>query len=75
MWIVDKLTRGSGTILGFAQFPGGDASTDGVVMADQYFGTTGTAQSPFDGGRTTTHEVGHFLNLRHIWGDLTMWFR
>ncbi|SEE01242.1 Por secretion system C-terminal sorting domain-containing protein [Tenacibaculum sp. MAR_2010_89] len=69
MWIVDKLTRGSGTILGFAQFPGGAASTDGVVMADQYFGTTGTAQSPFDGGRTTTHEVGHFLNLRHIWGD------
>jgi chitodextrinase len=69
MWIVDKLTRGSGTILGFAQFPGGAAATDGVVMADQYFGTTGTAAAPFDGGRTTTHEVGHYLNLRHIWGD------
>ena len=25
--------------------------------------------SPFDKGRTTTHEVGHYLNLRHIWGD------
>ena len=69
MWIVDNLTRGSQTILGFAQFPWDtDKSTDGVVMADQYFGTTGTAQSPFDGGRTTTHEVGHFFGLRHIWG-------
>ena len=70
MWIVDNITRPTGgTILGYAQFPGGAASTDGVVMADQYFGTTGTAQAPFDGGRTTTHEVGHYLNLRHIWGD------
>ncbi|CAL2080413.1 GEVED domain-containing protein [Tenacibaculum sp. 190524A02b] len=70
MWIVDKLTRGTRTILGFAQFPWDtDKSTDGVVMADQYFGTTGTALAPFDGGRTTTHEVGHYLGLRHIWGD------
>ncbi len=70
MWIVDNLTTTQGgTILGYAQFPGGAASTDGVVMADQYFGTTGTASAPFDGGRTTTHEVGHYLNLRHIWGD------
>ncbi len=38
-------------------------------MSPQYFGTTGTAQAPFDGGRTTTHEVGHWMNLRHIWGD------
>lgn len=58
-----------GGILGYAQFPGGSASTDGVVVSPQYFGTTGTAQSPFDGGRTATHEVGHWLNLRHIWGD------
>jgi chitodextrinase len=74
MWIVDNLIRntntGTATILGFAQFPWDtDASTDGVVMADQYFGTTGTAQAPFDGGRTTTHEVGHYFGLRHIWGD------
>ena len=58
-----------GNILGYAQFPGGPASTDGVVVSPQYFGTTGTASAPFDGGRTTTHEVGHYLNLRHIWGD------
>ena len=58
-----------GGILGYAQFPGGNASTDGIVVSPQYFGTNGTAQAPFDGGRTTTHEVGHWLNLRHIWGD------
>ena len=55
--------------LGYAQFPGGPASTDGVVCDYQYVGTTGTATSPFDLGRTGTHEVGHWLNLYHIWGD------
>ena len=56
-------------LLGYAQFPGGRASTDGVVIDYQYFGDMGTATSPFNKGRTTTHEVGHWLNLRHIWGD------
>ncbi len=59
-----------GGILGYAQFPGGgSASTDGVVIGFNYFGTTGTATAPFNKGRTATHEVGHWLNLRHIWGD------
>ncbi len=61
----------SGGILGYAQFPGGAASTDGVVIGYTCFGTTGTAQAPFNKGRTATHEVGHWLNLRHIWGDAT----
>lgn len=59
----------SGGLLGYAQFPGGPAETDGVVIAYTAFGDTGTAASPFDKGRTATHEVGHWLNLRHIWGD------
>ena len=58
-----------GGILGYAQFPGGNPATDGVVNGYQYFGTTGTATAPFNLGRTMTHEVGHYLNLRHIWGD------
>jgi len=57
------------SFLGYAQFPGGPANTDGVVVGYQYFGNIGTASAPFDLGRTTTHEVGHWLNLRHIWGD------
>jgi hypothetical protein len=55
--------------LGYAQFPGGAAETDGVVVRHNSFGTTGTAEAPYDGGRTATHEIGHWLNLRHIWGD------
>lgn len=70
IWIVPSITSGGqGGILGYAQFPGGPAGTDGVVIAHNYFGTTGTAQAPFNKGRTGTHEVGHWLNLRHIWGD------
>jgi hypothetical protein len=58
-----------GGLLGYAQFPGGPARTDGVVILHSAFGTTGTVQAPFDLGRTATHEIGHWLNLRHIWGD------
>ncbi len=57
------------SLLGYAQFPGGPPQTDGVVILHSAFGTTGSARSPFDGGRTATHEIGHWLNLFHIWGD------
>jgi hypothetical protein len=56
-------------LLGYAQFPGGPTATDGVVITYRAFGTMGTAESPFNLGRTATHEVGHYFNLRHIWGD------
>lgn len=61
----------SSGLLGYAQFPGGSSSTDGVVIDDNAFGRTGTASAPFNKGRTATHEVGHWMNLRHIWGDTT----
>ena len=63
-------------LLGYAWPPSDLASypeTDGVVIDFRAFGTIGTAGTDgFDGyalGRTTTHEVGHWLNLNHIWGD------
>jgi len=56
-------------LLGYAQFPGGPAATDGVVILNIGFGTVGTAAAPYNLGRTTVHEVGHWLNLNHIWGD------
>jgi len=59
----------TGGLLGYAQFPGGPSATDGVVINYKAFGTIGTAQVPFNKGRTATHEVGHYFNLRHIWGD------
>jgi len=59
----------SDRLLGYAQFPGGPSNTDGVVILNTAFGTTGSAAAPFNLGRTASHEIGHFLNLRHIWGD------
>lgn len=57
-------------LLGYAQFPGGTKMTDGVVINYAAFGAGGTAKAPFNLGRTATHEVGHFLNVFHIWGDV-----
>ncbi|KAA9333440.1 T9SS type A sorting domain-containing protein [Hymenobacter busanensis] len=54
-------------LLGYAQFPGGAAATDGVVCL--YSSTPGGAATNYNKGRTATHEIGHWLNLRHIWGD------
>ncbi|HKO38520.1 MAG TPA: zinc metalloprotease [Solirubrobacterales bacterium] len=56
-------------LLGYAQFPGGPAKTDGVVILYTAFGTKGAVKAPFNKGRTATHEIGHYLGLRHIWGD------
>ena len=65
-----------GGTLGFATFPDDlatDPFMDGVVIRYEAFGDIGTAGTGTfqanDGGRTATHEVGHWLNLRHIWGD------
>lgn len=82
MWSV-KFTDTS--LLGYAQFPdstlagmtgmGGASDTDGVVCNYATFGSSdfndGTflTNAPYDKGRTMTHEVGHWLGLRHIWGD------
>jgi hypothetical protein len=71
IWVVNYINYGGQEVLGYAQFPGGPAATDGVVIGYRYFGNTGTALAPFNLGRTATHEVGHYLNLRHIWGDAT----
>ena len=59
----------SGGVLGYAQFPGGAAATDGIVLL--YSSLPGGTATNYNGGRTATHEVGHWVNLRHIWGDAT----
>ena len=71
IWVVNKMQAYGSTILGYAQFPGGAAATDGVVIGYNFFGRTGVLSAPFNKGRTATHEVGHWMNLRHIWGDAT----
>ena len=64
------ITNIEGGILGWGQFPdAGSIYTDGVVVDYRHFGTLGTAISPYNLGRTTTHELGHYFNLFHLWGD------
>jgi hypothetical protein len=67
MWVAN-FTDG---LLGFATFPGASVALDGFVVDTEAFGTLGTATAPFNLGRTATHEIGHWLNLIHIWGDDT----
>jgi hypothetical protein len=77
IWISDA--HSSTGILGYATFPagsglsgspsGGSASTDGIWVGAKFFGNMGSVQSPYNKGRTATHETGHWLGLRHIDGD------
>lgn len=67
VWVVNNIggdLPGGGIILGYAQFPAsGLLSTDGIaVIASNINVAT-------QGGRTATHEVGHWLSLIHVWGD------
>lgn len=54
-------------LLGYSSAPGSPADKDGVVIKYNIFGTT--AGGNFNMGRTAVHEVGHWLNLKHLWGD------
>jgi hypothetical protein len=78
VWVSDG---GSSGLLGYATFPGGTTlgglsgaetnSNSGVWVTYKGLGNTGTVASPYNYGRTLTHESGHYFGLRHIWGDGT----
>ncbi len=75
------VTSMSGNYLGYTQFPDGTGlpglepvngleASDGIMIDYRYFGVGGTVSSrSYNQGRTTTHEVGHWLGLLHTWGD------
>lgn len=71
IWICDMYSGGSPLVLGYAQFPGGDPLTDGLVLTYQHTGYRpwDASADPANLGRTASHEVGHYMGLRHIWGD------
>ncbi|PKF72404.1 zinc metalloprotease [Chryseobacterium sp. PMSZPI] len=67
IWIVNNMSGGT---LGYAYYPGTiTAALDGVVIAAPYIGTGSGTAAPYNLGRTATHEVGHYLNLPHLWGN------
>lgn len=81
IWVVSKIANPLGEVLGYATFPAmsnlsgipddavGTATTDGLVIGYKYFGTIGAVEPTYNLGRTSTHEIGHWLGLRHISGD------
>ena len=56
-----------GRTAGYASFPGDAMEKDGVVISHRVFGVNTFAG--YEMGKTAVHEVGHWLGLRHIWGD------
>lgn len=66
IWIGDMSIFNSAFVLGYATFPGGDPALDGVVIQYDYIGRNA---KPNFLGKTTVHEVGHWLGMRHIWAD------
>ncbi len=56
--------------LGYSSVPGSDGSKDGLVINYTVFGMMNTS-APHSLGRIAVHEVGHWLGLRHIWGDVS----
>lgn len=55
-------------VVGYSSIVGGPENVDGIVVAFGAFGETNTLAG-YDKGRTAVHEVGHWLNLKHLWGD------
>ena len=80
IWTTDE--NASTGLLGFGTFPAasgltgipggtGTSTTDGLWCWAKSFGNTGTLDPSYNKGRTATHEIGHWLGMRHIWGDGT----
>jgi len=80
IWVLDL----GQSLLGYATIPNpvttglgglgppyGSATSDGIVCLNTAFGSIGSAAPPYNKGRTATHESGHWLGLRHTWGDAT----
>ena len=68
IWVCDLYSG----LLGYSQFPGGAKNTDGNVID---YAVTGNQMYPwtygpdYAGGRVLVHEIGHWLDLRHPWGN------
>lgn len=61
----------AGGIVAYASPLGGPKDRDGIAIRPGAFGKGGTAGAPYNLGRSLVHEVGHWLGLRHIWGDVS----
>lgn len=82
IWVTPDINVSGFPVLGYATFPAGSglsgltsgfgtATSDGVVLWYKAVGRVGLLDPSYNKGRTATHEIGHWLGLRHIWGDQT----
>jgi hypothetical protein len=72
IWIIPDVTIDTEGILGISKFPASfkeNPQLDGIVVDSMVVGTIGNLRNGNSLGRTLTHEIGHWMNLRHIWGD------
>ena len=80
IWVTPDVNVSGLPVLGYATFPAGSglagltsgfgtATSDGVVLWYRAVGRVGLLDPNYNKGRTATHEIGHWLGLRHIWGD------
>ncbi|MGC4034875.1 MAG: M43 family zinc metalloprotease [Chitinophagaceae bacterium] len=64
IWICDL----AGDLLGYGTFPNSTSADEQGVVID-YECIPGGSLSGFNKGKTLTHEIGHYFNLYHTWGD------
>lgn len=69
IWVVSNISIGAG---GYSYYPleapNNDANAGVVILATQ-FGSIGESSASNSSRRSLTHEIGHYLNLAHTWGD------
>lgn len=64
IWIIDRIGRGDGGVAAYSRFPSMAASNpydDGIITGYAYVGD--------NEGSTISHEIGHYFNLFHVWGN------
>lgn len=66
IWVVKAMSSGAA---GYAYLPGSAFPTtvDGIIILSTYIGSIGTGTPTRS--HALTHEIGHFLNLLHPWGN------
>lgn len=70
IWVVNSISSTiSNNVLGYAQFPGQNPSTDGIVIRHDALGSIRTASNAGRLGRTLSHEAGHSFGLPHPFGS------